>query len=183
MTPAAAACRARSNAAKLHARGSLARRVLCLGVVVAELTGCLIPTPLTQKPGVDDSRPNILPGLCAPPFDTTIVHSDGDNFSFTVVAADVDLGDSLIARLFANPTGAATYTLFPPLDAPLLPSSVDDPTQRSVTFGPLDYCGVFRPTVHPMSVKVVVSDRPFPSDNTIDDLNFVDSIVWSLSCN
>ncbi|MEO6954566.1 MAG: hypothetical protein ABI321_22400 [Polyangia bacterium] len=170
----------------------MARAVLLIGVVIAGLPGCLVPTPLSQRPGVGDSPPFILVDRAVPTYGPTIVRTDHSTFSFVVYARDVDLDDTLSARIYAAPNASEVSDTNPLVDyqyqvSPMEAAATDDPELRVADFdkqdGGKDYCRIFNPSVQTFPVKITVADRPFnASGDGKADGGLTDYIFWKLTC-
>ena len=83
----------------------LARRLLYLAVSMS-LTGCIIPTQLSQAEQTPNYRPTIVASLVKPAIGQ-LQRTQADSEEFDIVAEDPNLDDSLIARLFKQSSSTA----------------------------------------------------------------------------
>ncbi len=179
MTSAVASLRARSNVVIRHEVGGVARLVLWVGAMSAAASGCIVPTPLSQRPGMSDAQPSFVTSEITPPPNSNIQRLDHSDFEFSFAATDPDLDDSLKVHLLANSSGGTVYTFYEEIDLQSAPAD-SDPARRTGVSIPHDYCRVFA-AVGLTSVVAILSDRPFttPPANT-DGLTA--QTGWTLSC-
>ena len=161
--------------------GAVARAVL-IGAVVS-IAGCIIPTPLSQQQAPVNSPPTILTNEVTPAPFTGFTETQSSFFTFHIAASDVDLGDTLTARLlFASSSTAPKHFQD---DTTLVASPGGDGTVRtgfipSPTGKP--YCSQITGLVF---AYVAVSDDSFSSadgDDTPDNDSNRAEISWPLTC-
>lgn len=163
---------------------SLARAVLVS--LSMSSVGCIIPTPLEQQPATVNHPPKILTDEVMPPLVGTFAHSVNDAFTFTAVANDDDLGDTLSARLLFS--HVLQGPLFDFADIKLTSAPSDElPGRRSGDFDMKEWCGVVGvPTTSNgfLDAYVAVTDRTFTdaTDKTADDATELSTVHWTLQC-
>lgn len=151
-----------------------------IGSLVVFAVGCVIPTPLDEAPVGSNHKPEIVSGTPAFLGGTVLVDPYDATLTFSVKADDLDLGDSLEARLYR--LDGSSFVLVQSIT--LVTVNSNNLSERSGDFT-AQFCSAGN-LAHgqQFNLFIFVSDIGFPKSNDPRDLapEHSDSRNWVLTC-